>query len=104
MRPFAGAVRDDKVVEGPSRGRAVRPATIAPTIEHGRNRGTPDQDPVDKTFCVRDTRVGRPHHCHAYKEGCLMSTTAETGEVTGTKDKDYNLIWYTEKCWITRCG
>ena len=27
-----------------------------------------------------------------------MSTTAETGEVTGTKDKDYNLIWYTEKC------
>jgi hypothetical protein len=27
-----------------------------------------------------------------------MSTTAETGQVTGTKDKNYNLIWYTEKC------
>jgi hypothetical protein len=27
-----------------------------------------------------------------------MSTTAETGQVTGTKDKDYNLIWYTEQC------
>jgi hypothetical protein len=26
-----------------------------------------------------------------------MSTT-ETGEVTGTKDKDYNLIWFTEAC------
>lgn len=27
-----------------------------------------------------------------------MSTTSETGHVTGTKDKNYNLIWYTEKC------
>ena len=25
-----------------------------------------------------------------------MST--ETGEVTGTKDKDYNIIWFTEQC------
>ena len=22
----------------------------------------------------------------------------ETGQVTGTKDKDYNLIWFTEQC------
>ncbi|MDX6595272.1 MAG: hypothetical protein QOI72_654 [Solirubrobacterales bacterium] len=22
----------------------------------------------------------------------------ETGEVTGTKDKDYNVIWFTEQC------
>ena len=27
-----------------------------------------------------------------------MSTTEETGQVTGTKDKDYNLIWFTEQC------
>jgi hypothetical protein len=26
-----------------------------------------------------------------------MSTTEETGQVTGTKDKDYNLIWFTEQ-------
>ena len=26
-----------------------------------------------------------------------MSTT-ETGQVTGTKDKDYNVIWFTEVC------
>ena len=26
-----------------------------------------------------------------------MSTT-ETGQTTGTKDKDYNLIWFTEAC------
>ena len=26
-----------------------------------------------------------------------MSST-ETGHVTGTKDKDYNLIWFTETC------
>ena len=25
-------------------------------------------------------------------------TDTETGHVTGTKDKDYNLIWYTETC------
>jgi hypothetical protein len=22
----------------------------------------------------------------------------ESGEVTGTKDKDYNIIWFTEQC------
>jgi hypothetical protein len=27
-----------------------------------------------------------------------VSTTSETGHVTGTKDKNYNLIWYTEQC------
>ncbi|MGH3676278.1 MAG: hypothetical protein ACRDU5_11185 [Mycobacterium sp.] len=27
-----------------------------------------------------------------------MTTTSETGQVTGTKDTSYNLIWYTEKC------
>ncbi|GLZ33823.1 hypothetical protein Lesp02_60110 [Lentzea sp. NBRC 105346] len=26
-----------------------------------------------------------------------MSTT-ETGQVTGTQDKDYNIIWFTEAC------
>jgi hypothetical protein len=26
-----------------------------------------------------------------------MSSTEETGQVTGTKDKDYNLIWFTEQ-------
>jgi hypothetical protein len=26
-----------------------------------------------------------------------MSTT-ETGFITGTKDKDYNIIWFTEVC------
>jgi hypothetical protein len=27
-----------------------------------------------------------------------MATTQETGQVTGTKDKDYNIIWFTEAC------
>ena len=26
-----------------------------------------------------------------------MSTT-ETGQITGTKDKDYNVIWFVEAC------
>ena len=25
-------------------------------------------------------------------------TQTESGNVTGTKDKDYNLIWFTEQC------
>jgi hypothetical protein len=25
-------------------------------------------------------------------------STTETGQVTGTKDKDYNIIWFTEAC------
>ena len=25
-------------------------------------------------------------------------TAEETGAVTGTKDKDYNLVWYVEAC------
>jgi hypothetical protein len=28
----------------------------------------------------------------------MESSTQETGQVTGTKDKDYNLIWFTEQC------
>jgi hypothetical protein len=27
-----------------------------------------------------------------------MATQTETGQVTGTRDKDYNLIWFTEQC------
>jgi hypothetical protein len=25
-------------------------------------------------------------------------TSPETGGITGTKDKDYNIIWFTEQC------
>jgi hypothetical protein len=28
----------------------------------------------------------------------MESATRETGEVTGTKDRDYNIIWFTEQC------
>ncbi|MEV4333730.1 hypothetical protein AB0K02_24860 [Streptomyces sp. NPDC049597] len=27
-----------------------------------------------------------------------MATNTESGGVTGTKDKDYNLVWYVENC------
>ena len=33
------------------------------------------------------------------REGRIdMASTTEAGEQTGTKDKDYNLIWFTEAC------
>jgi hypothetical protein len=28
----------------------------------------------------------------------LETTTPETGDITGTQDKDYNIIWFTEQC------
>jgi hypothetical protein len=28
----------------------------------------------------------------------MAVTTEETGQITGTKDKDYNLIWFVEQC------
>jgi hypothetical protein len=27
-----------------------------------------------------------------------MTSGADTGQVTGTKDKDYNILWFTEAC------
>ena len=34
----------------------------------------------------------------------MEATAQETGQVTGTKDKDYNLIWFTEQCRAMRSG
>jgi hypothetical protein len=28
----------------------------------------------------------------------MTITSPETGDITGTKDKDYNIIWFTEQC------
>src|SRR4051812_9356045 len=28
----------------------------------------------------------------------MEATSTETGQITGTKDKDYNVIWFTEQC------
>jgi hypothetical protein len=28
----------------------------------------------------------------------MDASTQETGQVTGTKDKDYDLIWFVEQC------
>jgi hypothetical protein len=36
----------------------------------------------------------------ANREVAMATETGsvETGQVTGTKDKDYNIIWFTEQC------
>jgi hypothetical protein len=28
----------------------------------------------------------------------MEASAAETGRITGTKDKDYNIIWFVEQC------
>jgi hypothetical protein len=40
---------------------------------------------------------GTPAHATEARSDVMTSST-ETGDVTGTKDKDYNLIWFTEQC------
>jgi hypothetical protein len=32
------------------------------------------------------------------KEESMTVTSPETGNITGTKDKDYNILWFTEQC------
>jgi hypothetical protein len=42
-------------------------------------------------------RVGVPW-INAKEEEPMTVTDTETGHITGTKDKDYNIIWFTEQC------
>jgi hypothetical protein len=35
---------------------------------------------------------------NATDAGRVIMASEETGTVTGTKDKDYNLLWFTETC------
>jgi hypothetical protein len=44
---------------------------------------------------VRRVRAGA---APTREEDEVEAHTQETGQVTGTKDKDYNLIWFTEQC------
>jgi hypothetical protein len=52
--------------------------------------------PVTFPHSAPGTRVTPPHRITS--EGALtVATQTEGGEVTGTKDKDYNLIWFVEQ-------
>jgi hypothetical protein len=58
---------------------------------------------VVSTKLVGDVRVRRLgllgiRGTQATRKEVLMSTQTETGDITGTKDKDYNIIWFTEQC------
>jgi hypothetical protein len=35
---------------------------------------------------------------HDLGEEAMEASTQETGQVTGTKDKDYDVLWFTEQC------
>jgi hypothetical protein len=55
---------------------------------------------VADSFAATSARVagavpGKPNPDH--KKGGDMASGQETGEITGTKDKEYNLIWFTEQ-------
>jgi hypothetical protein len=42
--------------------------------------------------------VGRVREPQTTTEGGEMEAAQETGQITGTKDKDYNIIWFVEQC------
>jgi hypothetical protein len=42
--------------------------------------------------------VAAQESVHQPRGDLPMTAQRETGHVTGTKDKDYNLIWYVEAC------
>lgn len=48
---------------------------------------------------VIEDRIRRVNHRHTSEItiGVAMAVT-ETGHLTGTKDKDYNILWFTEAC------
>jgi hypothetical protein len=41
---------------------------------------------------------GRTIRTTTRQEALMSATDTETGGITGTKDKDYNIIWFTEAC------
>jgi hypothetical protein len=59
-------------------------------------RGQGAQDRRERTSVLGEDRVTPVEQATTTQEDA-MSTT-ETGHVTGTKDKDYNIIWFTENC------
>ena len=47
---------------------------------------------IDRFPTPGDSRLSR-----TTKEG-VSTSSSEGGQVTGTQDKDYNFIWFTEQC------
>src|SRR4051812_43438577 len=49
--------------------------------------------------CFVFVRAAAPDQPQALKEkGGDVMTSGEAGSTTGTKDKNYNIIWFTEQC------
>jgi hypothetical protein len=42
--------------------------------------------------------VGKQGEPEDLSREAQMTSSSETGQVTGTKDKDYDIIWFTEAC------
>jgi hypothetical protein len=53
----------------------------------------------DAAGLLRDARHARPaiETTSRRHEGAAMSDVEETGQIAGTKDKDYNILWFTEQ-------
>jgi hypothetical protein len=51
--------------------------------------------PADVGALARPGRRSPPEEPNRTKESVM---TEETGRITGTRDKDYNIIWFTEQC------
>ncbi len=66
-------------------------------VDGEAGRAACDVRPGD-VVCPDAARVPGPGPRNDHLEEARMTSGTETGGVTGTQDKDYNLIWYVESC------
>jgi hypothetical protein len=67
----------------------------------GEVRGARRCGALDASVSPRSKRIGVGSDVqvsHPSEKETTMTATSETGDITGTQDKDYNLIWFTEQC------
>ncbi len=73
--------------------------TTARGSETGSGSGPGSDSVPANAVCPMAPRVPGPHFgTNNLEEEVRMTSGTEAGGVTGTQDKDYNLIWYVESC------
>jgi hypothetical protein len=72
--------------------------TVAPpTLQRMRDRWSTSLAWADALLAIIDIRL-RDIDKRTQKEGREVTTQQEGGRITGTADKDYNLVWFVEQC------
>src|SRR2546423_8540293 len=77
-------------------GTPISPKVMVPfQIERGICFWLPRSHRCTRACAGYAANQGKPRHPEGVQMG---ASTEETGHATGTKDKNYNLVWFTEQC------